>query len=147
MSQKKELPRHIGIIMDGNGRWARRKGQPRIHGHREGAKSVQDVVRAAREIGISALTLFAFSEQNWDRPPDEVEALMELLYRYVLEEHDEIMDNGIRLTAIGELERLPSMVKEPLYSPGEYPATIGPFADLCFASNSARPGQGLKLGK
>ena len=110
------LPRHIGIIMDGNGRWARQRGQPRIAGHREGAKSVKEVVRAARRMGISALTLFAFSEQNWDRPPDEVEALMELLYRYVLEEHDEIMDNGIRLTAIGDLDRLPAFVREALFS-------------------------------
>jgi len=116
MSEKHKLPRHIGIIMDGNGRWARQRGLPRIEGHREGAKSVKEVVRAAREIGIPALTLFAFSEQNWDRPPDEVEALMELLYRYVLEEHDEIMENGIRLSAIGELERLPAYVREPLFA-------------------------------
>jgi len=109
------LPRHIGIIMDGNGRWASRRGQPRIFGHREGAKSVREVVRAAREIGISALTLFAFSEQNWDRPPDEVDALMELLYKYVLEEHDEIMQNSIRLVAIGALDRLPNLVREPLF--------------------------------
>jgi undecaprenyl diphosphate synthase len=116
MGQEQKLPSHIGIIMDGNGRWARQRGLRRIEGHREGAKSVKEVVRAAREIGISALTLFAFSEQNWDRPPDEVEALMELLYRYVLEEHDEIMDNGIRLTAIGDLSRLPTFVREPLFS-------------------------------
>jgi undecaprenyl diphosphate synthase len=110
-----QLPRHVGIIMDGNGRWASRRGQPRIFGHREGAKSVREVVRAAREIGISALTLFAFSEQNWDRPPDEVDALMELLYKYVLEEHDEIMQNSIRLVAIGALDRLPNLVREPLF--------------------------------
>jgi undecaprenyl diphosphate synthase len=109
------LPRHVAIIMDGNGRWARGQGQPRIHGHREGARSVREAVRAAREIGISALTLFAFSEQNWDRPPDEVDALMELLYKYVLEEHDEIMHNGIRLTAIGALDRLPAFVRQPLH--------------------------------
>jgi undecaprenyl diphosphate synthase len=116
MAAQHRLPGHIGIIMDGNGRWARRGEMPRIEGHREGAKSVKEVVRACREMGISALTLFAFSEQNWDRPPDEVEALMELLYRYVLEEHDEIMDNGIRLTAIGALDRLPQFVREPLSS-------------------------------
>jgi len=116
MSEMPPLPRHIAIIMDGNGRWARSQGQPRIFGHREGAKSVREVVRAARQIGVSALTLFAFSEQNWDRPPDEVDALMELLYKYILEEHDEIMGNGIRLTAIGELDRLPSFVREPLFS-------------------------------
>jgi len=116
MSDTPRLPRHIAIIMDGNGRWARRHGQPRIQGHHEGAKSVREVVRAAREAGISALTLFAFSEQNWDRPPDEVDALMELLYKYVLEEHDEIMQNSIRLTAIGALERLPAFVREALHA-------------------------------
>jgi undecaprenyl diphosphate synthase len=110
-----QLPRHIGIIMDGNGRWACRRGEARIFGHREGAKSVREVVRAAREIGISALTLFAFSEQNWDRPPDEVDALMELLYKYILEEHDEIMHNEIRLVAIGALDRLPNLVRKPLF--------------------------------
>jgi undecaprenyl diphosphate synthase len=101
--------------MDGNGRWARARGEPRIAGHQEGAKSVREVVRAARELGLGALTLFAFSEQNWDRPADEVDALMELLYRYILEEHDEIMQNGIRLTAIGELHRLPTFVRQPLF--------------------------------
>jgi undecaprenyl diphosphate synthase len=110
------LPRHIAIIMDGNGRWASARGEPRIAGHREGAKSVRETVRAARELGIKALTLFAFSEQNWDRPPDEVDALMELLYRYVLEERAEIMDNQIRLTAIGALDRLPGFVREPLFA-------------------------------
>ncbi len=109
------LPRHIAVIMDGNGRWATARGEPRIAGHREGAKSVRETVRAARELGIEALTLFAFSEQNWDRPPDEVDALMELLYRYVLEERAEIMDNQIRLTAIGALDRLPSFVRQPLF--------------------------------
>ncbi len=110
------LPRHVAIIMDGNGRWARSQGEPRIFGHREGAKSVKEVVRVAREIGISALTLFAFSEQNWDRPPDEVDALMELLYKYVLEERSEIITNQIRLMAIGELDRLPSYVRQPLFA-------------------------------
>ena len=116
MSDIPRLPRHVAIIMDGNGRWARSQGHPRIFGHREGAKSVKEVVRAAREIGISALTLFAFSEQNWDRPPDEVDALMELLYKYVLEERSEIIANQIRLIAIGELDRLPSHVRQPLFA-------------------------------
>jgi undecaprenyl diphosphate synthase len=115
MIDASRLPRHVAIIMDGNGRWARARGAPRIAGHQEGARSVREVVRAAREIGLGALTLFAFSEQNWDRPPDEVDALMELLYRYILEEHDEIMQNGIRLTAIGALARLPAFVRQPLY--------------------------------
>ena len=108
------LPRHVAIIMDGNGRWAKQRGRPRIEGHREGAKSVREIVRTSRKLGIEAVTLFAFSEQNWDRPPDEVEALMELLYRYVLEERAEIVDNDIRLTAIGGLEHLPPFVRLPL---------------------------------
>src|SRR5262245_13218205 len=95
------LPRHVAIIMDGNGRWAKRRGLPRIEGHRKGADSVRDVVRAAREIGLKALTLYAFSSQNWDRPPEEVRTLMELLRDYLVEERPEILDNDIRLTTIG----------------------------------------------
>jgi undecaprenyl diphosphate synthase len=109
-----ELPRHVAIIMDGNGRWAKRRGLPRIDGHRQGAHSVRDVVRAARQIGIEALTLYAFSSQNWQRPPDEVKALMELLRDYLHDERGEIMENGIRLIAIGRVERLPALVREPL---------------------------------
>ena len=107
-------PRHVAIIMDGNGRWAQRRHLPRIEGHRQGAQSVREVVRAARQLELPALTLYAFSSQNWQRPPDEVKALMELLRDYLIEERPEIMDNGIRLTAIGRLERLPSLVREPL---------------------------------
>src|ERR1043165_1797882 len=108
------LPRHVAIIMDGNGRWAQRRGLPRVEGHRRGAKSVKEVVRAAREIGLRALTLYAFSSQNWDRPPEEVATLMQLLRDYVIEERAEIMDNGIRLIAIGDVDRLPGFVKDPL---------------------------------
>jgi undecaprenyl diphosphate synthase len=109
-----QLPRHVAIIMDGNGRWAQAHGLPRVEGHRQGAKAVREVVRAAREIGVRALTLYAFSAQNWQRPAEEVATLMQLLRDYVIEERNEIMDNGIRLTAIGEVERLPPYVKEPL---------------------------------
>ncbi|MEZ4365382.1 MAG: polyprenyl diphosphate synthase, partial [Kofleriaceae bacterium] len=108
------LPRHVGIIMDGNGRWAAARGLPRIEGHRVGADSVRDVVRAARELGLSALTLYAFSSQNWGRPADEVGALMELLREFLLGERAEILDNQIRLCAIGDAERLPPHVKAPL---------------------------------
>jgi undecaprenyl diphosphate synthase len=108
------LPRHVAIIMDGNGRWAQARKLPRIEGHRRGADSVRDVTRAARQLGLEALTLYAFSTQNWNRPPDEVKALMELLRDYLIEERAEIMDNGIRLTAIGQIERLPGFVREPL---------------------------------
>jgi len=108
------LPRHVGIIMDGNGRWAQQRGEPRLEGHRAGADSVRDVTRAAREIGIEALTLYAFSSQNWARPPDEVAGLMQLLRDYLIEERSEILDNEIRLEALGDIDRLPAFVREPL---------------------------------
>jgi undecaprenyl diphosphate synthase len=108
------LPRHVGIIMDGNGRWARAQGLRREEGHEKGADSVRTVVRAARKIGIQALTLFAFSSQNWDRPPEEVFHLMELLRRYLIQERAEILDNGIRLVTVGDTERLPEYVRAPL---------------------------------
>ncbi|MEX1367050.1 MAG: polyprenyl diphosphate synthase [Nannocystaceae bacterium] len=108
------LPRHVGIIMDGNGRWANSRGLPREEGHARGADSVRTVVRAARKIGIQALTLFAFSSQNWDRPPEEVFHLMQLLRRYLIQERAEILDNGIRLTTVGDTQRLPDYVRSPL---------------------------------
>jgi undecaprenyl diphosphate synthase len=108
------LPRHVGIIMDGNGRWARERGMPRIEGHRVGAESVRDVTRAARQLGLGALTLYAFSSQNWHRPADEVSGLMDLLRDYLRDERDEIMGNQIKLDAIGDVERLPPRVREPL---------------------------------
>jgi undecaprenyl diphosphate synthase len=108
------LPRHVGIIMDGNGRWAEHRGLPRLEGHRRGSDSVRTVTRAARKLDVEALTLYAFSSQNWSRPPDEVHGLMDLLREYLLSERSEILDNGIRLEAIGELERLPPRVREPL---------------------------------
>ena len=100
--------------MDGNGRWAERRGLPRLEGHRLGADSVRDVTRASRELGIEALTLYAFSSQNWQRPVEEVAGLMELLREYLIGERAEILDNAIRLDAIGDVERLPPTVKEPL---------------------------------
>jgi undecaprenyl diphosphate synthase len=114
VTKSKSLPRHVAIIMDGNGRWAENRGLPRLAGHQEGAKSVRDVVRAARQIGIEALTLYAFSAQNWARPGEEVSGLMDLLRDYLRDERPEIMENGIQLRAIGEIDRLPAMVREPL---------------------------------
>lgn len=111
-----ELPRHIAIIMDGNGRWAERRGLPRIEGHRQGAESVRQVTRAARAEGIQRLTLYAFSEQNWGRPMAEIAALMQLLRDYLIDERAEIMDNNIRLTTLGNTERLPEYVRTPLES-------------------------------
>ncbi|MFL5260786.1 MAG: polyprenyl diphosphate synthase [Anaeromyxobacteraceae bacterium] len=100
--------------MDGNGRWAEARGLPRIEGHREGSEAVRAVTREARNVGVEALTLYAFSAQNWARPPDEVAALMQLLAEFLDSERAEIMENAIRLRAIGDLERLPSFVAERL---------------------------------
>lgn len=108
------LPRHVGIIMDGNGRWAETRGLPRLEGHREGSASVREVTRAARRIGIQALTLYAFSSQNWARPAEEVAGLMDLLREYLEKERPEILDNGIRLNAVGQVDKLPRYVREPL---------------------------------
>lgn len=112
--EAQNLPSHIGIIMDGNGRWAQLRGRERVEGHREGSKAVRRIVRAARRLGIKALTLYAFSEQNWARPELEVDALMQLLREFLLSERDDILDNGIRLNAVGNLGRLPAVVRTVL---------------------------------
>jgi undecaprenyl diphosphate synthase len=101
-----KLPRHVAIIMDGNGRWAQRRSLPRIEGHRKGAESVRSVVRASRRLGIRVLTLYAFSMENWQRPADEVQALMELLIEFLASERQEMLDNGIRLQIIGRTQDL-----------------------------------------
>jgi len=113
-SADREVPRHVAIIMDGNGRWAKKRGLPRIEGHRKGADSVREVTRACRELGLQALTLYAFSSQNWDRPIEEVRMLMALLRDYLVDERAEILDNNIRLTTIGNTDRLPDFVRDPL---------------------------------
>jgi undecaprenyl diphosphate synthase len=100
--------------MDGNGRWARKKSLNRISGHIKGVDSVRTVVTACREIGIKYLTLYAFSKENWKRPRGEVKALMDLLYRYLIDELEEMLENDIRLNAIGELENLPPKVQKKL---------------------------------
>jgi undecaprenyl diphosphate synthase len=112
--EARNLPAHVGIIMDGNGRWAQKRGLPRAAGHKEGAAAVRRIVRAARRLGLRALTLYAFSEQNWARPEEEVDALMGLLREYLLTERDELLDNGIRLNAVGNLGRLPGVVRAVL---------------------------------
>lgn len=108
------LPRHIGIVMDGNGRWATTRGLSRNEGHRAGSRAVRRVVRCCRSIGIQNLTLFAFSAQNWGRPKQEVEALMSLLGEFILKEWDEIMDKRIRVIHLGESRRIPKEVRERL---------------------------------
>ena len=104
------IPRHIAIIMDGNGRWARRRELRRLYGHRKGAEAVRTVTRACAKMGVGRLTLYAWSYENWSRPPNEVAALMRLLRKYLIDERDEIMENNIRFTAIGRLEDLPEDV-------------------------------------
>lgn len=99
---------HVAIIMDGNGRWATRRGLPRVAGHRAGARAVRRTVEAAPDLGISVLTLYAFSEDNWSRPVIEVSALMKLLGRYLVQETRRCIDNGVRLEAIGRRDRLPA---------------------------------------
>src|SRR2546425_962547 len=105
------LPRHLAIIMDGNGRWARSRGWRRTRGHREGAESVRRVTRECARLSLEALTLYAFSSENWRRPRTEVAFLMRLLERYLIQERREIMDNNIRLKAIGEIDELPARVR------------------------------------
>jgi undecaprenyl diphosphate synthase len=108
------VPAHVAIIMDGNGRWAEARGWPRVRGHEEGAESVRVVTRACRELGCKALTLYSFSTENWKRPEEEVGALMGLLARYLVQERREILDNGVRLNAIGQTDRLPLAVRAAL---------------------------------
>ena len=117
MSQKIDtdnLPKHIAIIMDGNGRWAKSKGKLRVFGHKNGVTAVRDTVEAAAEIGIQFLTLYAFSTENWDRPESEVNALMTLLVTAINKETKTLMDNNIKLSTIGDTNSLPSKAKKEL---------------------------------
>jgi len=100
------VPRHVAIIMDGNGRWARERLLPRPIGHREGMKSVREVVEGAIEVGVEVLSLFAFSQENWQRPAGEVSALMSLLEEYIQKEADELDEQGVRVVFLGDLDRL-----------------------------------------
>jgi len=110
-----KLPSHVAIIMDGNGRWAKKRLLNRIKGHEKGSETVRTIVRACREIGISYLTLYAFSTENWQRSRSEVAALMTLLKKFLKSEQKEMLDNNIRLYAIGQIERLPEDVRQVLY--------------------------------
>src|SRR5256885_6217956 len=111
---KASLPRHVAIIMDGNGRWARQRHLPRIEGHRAGAESARTIIRACGEIGIKYLTLYAFSVENWNRPKDEVDTLMKYLARYLKNEIGELNKSNVRLEAIGQIYRLPEFVQQQL---------------------------------
>ena len=114
MIDVQRLPRHVAIIMDGNGRWAERAGLPRPEGHRQGAEAVKRIVRSCRRLGVQALTLYAFSEQNWLRPPMEVTTLMKLLKQFLTSEREELIAKEIRLRAIGRVGRLPKYVRDVL---------------------------------
>lgn len=109
-----KLPSHIAVIMDGNGRWAKKRLLNRVKGHEKGAETVRMVVRTCREIGIRFLTLYAFSTENWDRPKSEVTALMALLKKFLADEKPELLENNIRLTSIGQTDRLPADVQNAL---------------------------------
>jgi undecaprenyl diphosphate synthase len=108
------LPRHVAVIMDGNGRWAQQRGYSRIRGHQEGAESVREVVRVSRELRLPYLTLYAFSEENWQRPQLEVQALMQLLSHYLKSEIKEMQAKNIAFQAIGDLSQLPKKVQQHL---------------------------------
>src|SRR5215207_7918674 len=111
---KATVPTHVAIIMDGNGRWAKQRGLPRVEGHRNGVESVRAVVRAAGEVGIKYLTLYAFSVENWSRPKDEVDTLMKYLARFLKNEIGELNRSNVRLEVIGQIYRLPEFVQEQL---------------------------------
>jgi len=110
----KSLPRHVAIIMDGNGRWARERGLPRIEGHRRGSESVREIVRVSGELGVEYLTLYAFSIENWNRPKAEVSALMRLLEFYLKQEIAELDKSNVRLAAIGRIHELPASAQKQL---------------------------------
>lgn len=114
MNEERSIPRHIAIIMDGNGRWAKERGLPRRDGHRAGADSVKECVEACKTLGVEYLTLYAFSSENWNRPAAEVTALMALLERFLEEKAEELMKQNVRLQAIGHLDRLPDRTRRKL---------------------------------
>lgn len=111
---KSRVPKHIAIIMDGNGRWAKERGEDRVYGHHEGVLSVRDIVNSSAEIGVQYLTLYAFSTENWNRPKEEVNALMELLVNTIRKEAEELKKNGVRLHVIGDFASLPAICQKEM---------------------------------
>ena len=110
-----EIPTHIAIIMDGKGRWAKRRGLPRVAGHKRGVETVRKIVETCAKVGVKYLTLYTFSTENWKRPKDEVSTLMQLLLKSLKDRVDELNENDIKLTCIGEIESLPNIVQKQLY--------------------------------
>jgi len=115
LKQSGEIPTHIAIIMDGNGRWAKKRGLPRVAGHKRGVDTVKEIVEACAEIGVKYLTLYTFSTENWKRPKDEVSMLMRLLLNSLRERVNELNENDVRLTTIGDTESLPLEVQKQLF--------------------------------
>lgn len=111
MTNFKKVPKHLAIIMDGNGRWAKKRDLPRIFGHKEGAKSVREITEACAEIGIKYLTLYAFSTENWKRPEKEIKFLMSLLYDYLTKEEKTLINNNIKFDTIGDVSKLPKKIR------------------------------------
>lgn len=111
-----KMPKHIAIIMDGNGRWAKKRGLPRIAGHKTGVEALRRIMRICNEFKIPVLTVYAFSTENWRRPADEVAGLMKLLEEYLKSEVNELHENGIRLMAIGNIAELPKSIQIPLHA-------------------------------
>lgn len=109
-----KVPQHIAIIMDGNGRWAKKQGEQRLFGHGFGVESVREVLKAAKELGVKYLTMYAFSTENWNRPKEEVDGLMDLLVRTITNEVQELNDSGVRLRAIGNIEGMPECIQKEL---------------------------------
>jgi undecaprenyl diphosphate synthase len=120
---RNKIPKHIAIIMDGNGRWAKERGEDRVYGHYEGVISVREIVNACGEVGVQYLTLYAFSAENWNRPKNEVDALMELLVNTIRKEVEDLKKNNVRLHVIGDFESLPEVCQKELNEAKEITAT------------------------
>lgn len=135
---QERVPQHIAIIMDGNGRWAKQQGQIRTFGHQEGVKAVKDVIEGAAEAGVKYVTLYTFSTENWKRPQYEVEALMELLVDSIHKETGTLLEKGIKLMAIGDLDALPQNCKEQLKSTLDSTANCDKMTIILALSYSAR---------
>ena len=125
MKREDPFPYHIAIILDGNGRWARRRGLPRVLGHQAGIDSVREVVEECARIGVRSLTLYAFSLENWGRPKTEVRVLMRLLRRFLVEERPRLLENRVRLVAMGRIEDLPADVRKELARTESLTADLG----------------------
>lgn len=114
------VPKHVAIIMDGNGRWAKQRGENRLYGHNSGVKSVREVLKASQKIGVKYLTLYTFSTENWNRPKDEVDGLMNLFVKTITAEVEELHQNGVRINVIGNIKQMPTLAQEALNGAMEY---------------------------